>query len=150
MGRGLKHKINKNRPRYRSSFERNIAGDLRRRGVKFKYEPYKIVYWKKIRQAKCIECGCKDIVERHTYLPDFLLNKNNILIEAKGKFTSPMRSKMLAVKESNPELDIRFLFMRNNWLTKKHLERYSDWCEKHSFDYAFMKVPDEWIKKCEK
>jgi hypothetical protein len=140
------HYTNTNKCNYKSQFERGIAANLTKRSIKFEYEPHKITYWLKTRCAKCKNCGSKDVFEKHSYTPDFILS-NGIVIEAKGKFTSENRTKMLSVIESNPELDIRMLFMKDNWLTKNHGHRYSDWCEKHGIPYAFLKVPQEWANE---
>ena len=45
-------------------------------------------------------------------------------MEAKGFFKPSDRRKMLAVKEQNPELDIRFIFQRNNTLSKNSKTTY--------------------------
>jgi len=137
---------NPNKPKYKGSFEPGVARNLTKRGIAFDYEPHAIVYWKKLPNSKCNHCGSKEVHERHRYTPDFYLKDYGLYIETKGKFTSTMRTKMLAVKESNPELNIKFLFMKDNWITKNHKHRYSDWCEQNGFDYAFMKVPDEWLR----
>jgi hypothetical protein len=56
-----------------------------------------------------------------------------------------MRTKMKAVKESNPELNIKMLFMKDNWVTGKHQHRYSEWAEKNGFGWALVKVPQSWV-----
>lgn len=114
----------------RSNYEGRIKKNLEKDNVKFQYEPVRIPY--------CIE---------HTYKPDFVLD-NNIMVEAKGLFESKDRTKHLAVKKQHPHLDIRFLFMQDNKLRKGGKTRYSDWCTKHGFKYAFGdKVPLEWINE---
>lgn len=83
------------------------------------------------------------------YVPDFIVVKPNghkIYIEVKGYFRSEDRTKMLAVKANNPTLDIRMLFDNDNKLNKKSKSRYSDWCKKHGYIYAFKTVPRSWIK----
>ena len=60
--------------------------------------------------------------------PDFFL-PNGVIIEAKGFFKPSDRRKMLAVKEAHPELDIRFVFMRDNTLSKSSKTTYSMWAE---------------------
>ena len=137
---------NHNKNRYRSNFERSVAANLLKRSVKFDYEPHKICYWKKISSAKCRDCGSKEVYEKHSYLPDFFIPSTKIYVEAKGKFTSVNRTKMLEVIRSNPKLDIRMLFMKDNWITKSHKNKYSEWCEKNGIEYAFMQIPDEWCK----
>lgn len=98
------------------------------------------------------------------YTPDFLIG-NSIYIEAKGWFRIPHRKKMIEVKASNPDLDIRLWFQANSYLSpltasqKKKLKqgkklkkkRYSDWAEKHGFKYHVGKeLPKEWIKDSKK
>ena len=127
-------------PRYRSGFEKQIHANLKSRGVDVQYEPYKIGYiWP---------------AESALYTPDFVL-KNGIHIEAKGEFTARDRKKLLEVRRSNPDLDLRLVFMNgNNFLTpakrkksKKNGMTYTDWCEKNNFKYAEKIVPEEWINE---
>jgi hypothetical protein len=48
----------------------------------------------------------------------------------------------------HPEIDLRFLFMRDNWLTGKHKHKYSDWAKKLGVPYAIgTTVPEEWVQK---
>jgi predicted nuclease of restriction endonuclease-like RecB superfamily len=72
------------------------------------------------------------------YKPDFIIRSKpkDIYIEAKGFFTPSDRTKLLAVKEAHPDLDIRLLFQRDNWLTKAHKQRYSDWARKNGFPFS--------------
>jgi hypothetical protein len=112
----------------KSGFEKFVANLLKRDGVSFKYESLSLPY----------------TLER-TYKPDFILD-NGVIIETKGRFTSTDRTKMLRVKAAHPELDIRLWFQSDNWLTKKHTMRYSDWAIKNNFIYHVGKnLPDEWL-----
>jgi hypothetical protein len=54
---------------------------------------------------------------------------------------------MLAVKECNPELDIRMVFQRPfNKLYKGSKSTYAMWCEKHGIPWtSFNNIPKEWI-----
>lgn len=122
---GYRKRIDKS---VRSNFEAKIKKTLKEQGVSFSYESKKIKY---------------DMT--HTYTPDFIL-KNGIIIEAKGLFQASDRTKHLAVKKQHPELDIRFLFQRDQKLSKKSKTKYSDWCKKHGFKYAIgIEIPKEWI-----
>lgn len=115
----------------RSKFEKDIATLLKDKRVKFKYEPHGVPY----------------IIEA-SYFPDFKIGE--IYIEAKGHFTAQDRKKMKAVKESNPNMDIRFWFMRDNYLTKAKKSRYSDWAKKHGFPYHVgLEFPKKWFNKKE-
>lgn len=117
----------------RSGLELKVAKYLDANKVPFEYENRKIAY---VEPSK-----------KRTYNPDFEL-PNGIIIEVKGKFDRETRAKMALVIEQNPELDIRFLFMRDNKLTKKSKMRYSGWCEKRGIKYAVSEeghIPEEWL-----
>jgi len=146
MWKSLSYRTKKTSNKYKSSFERGIAINLTKRGIPFEYESISLKYYLKPKgkKGKCHECGSTQISIEHTYIPDFIIG--NLVIEAKGYFDSKTRSKMISVKKANPTLDIRMLFMFDNWVTKLKKQRYSDWCNKNGFVYAIMVVPDEWLK----
>jgi hypothetical protein len=115
---------------YRSKLEVQIAASLQ--GTEALYEPIKIPY---------------TVTSFHTYLPDFVLPKQAIIIEGKGEFTAADRKKMILVKTQHPDLDIRIVFSNPNAkIGKKSKTTYGDWCEKHGFPYAKGTVPEEWLK----
>lgn len=118
---------------YRSKLERRLAVELKRDGIAFQYEPFKIEY-----------------VSNHTYTPDFVL-ANGIILEAKGYLDPETRSKMVAVKACNPDLDIRFVFERaDNTLSKKSKMTYGEWATKAGFLWSDGVVPKEWAKEKKK
>lgn len=80
------------------------------------------------------------------YLPDFRIDKNGVIVECKGRLTVFDRVKHLLIKEQHPDKDIRFVFMFDNKLSRASKTRYSEWCEKNGFQYAFEKIPKEWAK----
>jgi hypothetical protein len=143
----------------RSSFEGKILDQLRDADIKFEYETHKIKY----------EVPSKG----HVYKPDIILNRKNtiklmypincdnkelakiaypfvlspyIYIEVKGLFDSEDRKKHLHVRESNPNLDIRFVF-QNAWakIRKGSKTSYADWCDKNGFKWAHKYIPQEWL-----
>jgi len=116
--------------KYRSKFEEEIAKKLK--GSRAQYEKLILPYYK-----------------LHTYKPDWVL-PNGIIIEAKGRFTSHDRAKHLLIKKQHPILDIRFVFKYDNKLHKESKTRYSLWCDKYEFKYAFLEVPMSWIKEKKK
>ena len=128
----------------RSKFETRVGQDLEERGVSFSYELRSFEYKRKPYQAKCGKCGSDDVWEKRKYTPDFFL-LNGIIIEAKGNWTGRERKLLLAVLEENQDLDIRMLFMRDNWLTKKHVQRYIHWCTSRGIKWAIGRVPGEWV-----
>ena len=115
---------------FRSNLEVSIARDLKALGVPFEYEKKRVKYY-----------------QERTYNPDFQLD-NGIIIEAKGWFKSDDRTKHLAVRKANPELDIRFVFSNANAkLSKNSTTTYADWCNKKGFKYATKSIPISWIKE---
>lgn len=135
----------------KSNFEKTVKKNLQDRDAKFFYEPMGIPY----------------VIEGR-YKPDFVISKNGkkpktleeledcIIIETKGYFRLNDMRKMLGVKKKNPTLDIRFVFMSDSFVYRRrpHVKRrskgstdmrYSDWCTKHGFKYAFGEVPKEWL-----
>lgn len=136
----------KTEPKYRSGLERRVCNNLRNRRIKYQYEPYKLDYTKEVKQGFCPECGCKVMLKCHQYTPDIVLS-NGVHVEIKGRFTGEARTKMVAVRKSNPDLDIRMLFQVDNWLTKNKKQRYSDWCKRNGFIYHVgERIPDEWVE----
>lgn len=113
---------------YRSGFEQAVA--LQLGAVEYEYEPKasKVRYTPKERM----------------YLPDFVL-ANGVILEVKGRFTGPDRVKHELIKAQHPELDIRFVFQRNQPINKGSKTMYSDWCDKRGFKYCFVNIPEEWI-----
>lgn len=118
---------------YRSGLEVAISADLKARGVKALYEPYKIAF----EQPK----------KMRTYTPDWLL-PNGIIVEGKGRFTTADRQKHLMIRVSNPDRDIRFVFSNSKAkIGKKSKTSYADWCRKNGFLYADKLVPEAWIRE---
>lgn len=113
---------------YRSKFEATIAKRFSRDKVKAKYEPFSIQYLLQLR-----------------YHPDWVL-PNGVILEAKGELDAITRRKMVAVKEQNPGLDIRFIFMRaSNKLRKGSKVSYAKWAEDHGFPWCEGYPPREWF-----
>lgn len=87
---------------------------------------------------------------RRNYVPDYtcvLPNGRVFYIEAKGYLRPEDRTKMIAVKQDNPNIDLRLLFSKDNKLNGKSNTRYSEWATKHGFPYAIGFVPREWFKQ---
>lgn len=132
--------------KYRSRYEANIAKYLKSKGIKFEYETVRVSYYLK-KRGKCQNCdSVKRIFVHKTYTPDFIMG--SMIVEAKGRFTSVDRTKMAQVVKENPNLDIRMLFMRDQWCTKSKSKKYSDWCNTHNIKFAFgISLPKEWLKE---
>lgn len=132
---------------FRSKFEERVYRNAKADGIKVTYEPVKIGYAHPVHRGKCTKCGATSSVTRpSTYIPDFGL-ANGSYVESKGKFTPANRTRMLAFRAARPDLTVRILFMRDNWLTKKHANKYSYWATENGFEYAIGdRIPQEWAK----
>lgn len=120
------------RPKYRNTFEKEVAKQLKTLSIPFDYERDILYYYVK-----------------KSYKGDFFIF-DDLIIEAKGYFRGSDRSKMKHLKEQHPEIDFRFLFQSNNKISPKSKTRYSDWCEKNGFKYAIGTIPKEWQKEIRK
>lgn len=126
---------------YRSGLELDIARGLKASGFSFEYESEKIKY---IQPAK-----------QRSYTPDFIVTTKTgktLYIESKGRFLTSDRQKHLLVRNSNPDIEIRFIFNNpNTRISKQSNTTYAIWCEKNGFKYArFSKdepVPMSWLEE---
>lgn len=125
--------------------------DLDERGVLYEYEPRSFPITTPVPRLKCPDCGAA-ITRRTRYTPDFLIRKGaqEVYIEAKGKFTPNDQRRVLAFYEEHvkgkPGVRFYMLFMRNDWLTKKHKNRNTDWCRKNGINCGVGdSIPEEWI-----
>ncbi len=117
----------------RSGLEGKTTEALTELGEPFEYESFKINY----RPAKDSQ-----------YTPDFLLLKNGIVIETKGRFMPADRTKHLLVKDQHSAIDIRFVFSNSKAkLNKTSKTTYAMWCEKHGFQYADKTIPIAWLRE---
>lgn len=121
----------------KGSFEPTILKELQAKQRKFnytfEYEPDALEY-----------------IISHWYIPDWKIHTANnkiIYIESKGYFTSKDRTKALKTKEQHPDLDIRFIFQKDNKIHKASNTRYSDWCKKHNFLFSIGIIPEEWFNE---
>lgn len=114
---------------FRSGFEQMVASCLDALGVKWEYEPKEAVV--------------EYVPKPRKYTPDFVL-PNGVIIEVKGRFTVFDRTKHLLIQKQHPDLDIRFVFQYDNKISRASQTRYSEWCDKHGFLYAFSEIPEEW------
>ncbi len=108
--------------------EQRIANKFDKEGISYLYESEKFEYF----------LACK-------YTPDFFL-PSGVIIEAKGFFKPSNRRLMLAVKQQHPELDIRFVFQRNNTISKTSTTTYGDWATRHGFPWCiYPHIPPDWF-----
>lgn len=114
--------------RVRSGFEGRVLERLSERTTDWEYEGESLQYY----------LGPK------WYTPDIVF-PDGTYVEIKGYFKAKDRQLLLAVREYHPGIVIRLLFQRNNKLNSRAKMRYSDWCERHGFEYAIgEEIPDAW------
>ena len=111
----------------RSHLEEQVADLLDEMDIEYQYESEKIPY----------------MIEAN-YIPDFKVG--DIYFETKGYFPPDQRRKMKAVKEANPDLDIRIIFQSpHNKINKRSKTTYSMWAEKNGFPWcAYYAIPVDW------
>ena len=121
--------MKKKTSKYRSGLEEKVANLLEGLGVSYEYESKRIPY-----------------TIQHHYCPDFIL-PNHVLLETKGYWDAADRRKVKAVKQDNPELDLRMVFQAPfNKISKKSKTTYAQWCDKHDIPWtSFHNIPIEWL-----
>lgn len=114
---------------FRSGLEEKVADLMVELGVDYEYESTKVPYQ-----------------IQHNYTPDFLL-PNGVYLECKGYWEPEDRRKIKAVKEQNPEIDLRMVFQSPyNKISKKSKTTYAQWCDKHNILWtSFANIPVEWL-----
>jgi predicted nuclease of restriction endonuclease-like RecB superfamily len=107
----------------KNKFEIKIYAQLKRAGIRFRYEGTKIPY----------------VLSGH-YIPDFVIITPTglVYVETKGYLRPEHKRKMVAVKRQHPEIDLRILF----YAPKKE---YIKWAEKNGIKYAISTIPQEWL-----
>lgn len=133
-----RRKFNKKRQdlgRFKSPLEKEIYDKLVRvknKKFNFQYEGEKLKYF-----------------TVHDYSPDIVLTfpgGKKIYIEIKGYLRYEDQRKMRAVKEANPDLDIRFIFTDRSRVAKSKMSP-AQWAKKYGFECTILgEVPKEWIK----
>jgi hypothetical protein len=93
----------------------------------------------------------------HTYLPDFKIKTKTgkiFYVEAKGNgraFDPTVRTKMINVRDQNPDIDIRIVFYSDGKIGPKRKDgtclKQSDWATKNNFKFAIKHIPQEWFEE---
>jgi hypothetical protein len=137
--------------KFRSLSERRVADSLKLKGIKYQYEVNRFEYFLRGRnKVICPNCGPISGLVRREYLPDFELS-NGLFIEVKGRLTSKDRTKLAAVKQQHPGINLCILFDSNRYVegsrkTGTDRKRYGDWANRVGIPWAVQDVPEEWLK----
>ncbi len=134
--------------KFRSKFEKKVADELTKYKVPFLYEARKIHYQYPVTCNPCSQCGNTVHFVTRVYTPDFLVNNEKTILEPKGRLTAKERRKFEWILKSNPTIDLRLIFQRDNRIRPKSFVYYSDWAKKNNFTYIVGdKLPTNWIKE---
>ena len=120
---------------FRSKSEEKIYNLLKEKNIPCEYEKGKIEY---------------EWLENKTYVPDFFLLENGIILEVKGRFVREDRKKHLFIRKQKPELDIRFIFDNPKAkLYKGGKMTNASWCDKYKFKYCSLRegIPEAWFNE---
>lgn len=139
----------------RSGYEKTVIEDLERRNVAFEYEPDTLEILLPTRGIVCVLDpvlhGAQTQAEHYkksTYTIDIRL-ANGRYVELKGKFTAKDRGRILALVRAWGEKfprPISLLLQKDNWLTKAHKRKYSDWARQVGIDvHVGNSIPEEWL-----
>lgn len=85
-------------------------------------------------------------VLKRRYRTDFTIefeSGHKRYIETKGFLRSGDITKMLAVRQQHPDLDIRIVFQKDNVVIGSR-KRYSEWATRVGYPWAIGHVPEEW------
>lgn len=121
-------------PNFRSKFEESIWDAAKRSRKTLQHEPHFIPY-----------------IMKGSYLPDFVIKTRSgktIYVEAKGYLDAAACKKMKAVKATNPDLDIRFVFQNANGKRNKRAKLKNwEWAERHGFPWHEGTIPLSWWRE---
>jgi len=122
----------KNNTGPRNKFEQSGYDQLKKAKVSFDYEKYKLPY-----------------TLSKQYVPDFTIRiggHNYRYIEYKGYMRAVDQVKMKAVKKTNPDADIRFVFQDASKKIRKGAKlTYGEWALKYGFPFAEKIIPKSWL-----
>lgn len=147
LRRAKKHTVNGHIAR--SGYEVAVCKDLATRKVAYEYEPDSLSIQLPVIGGECTECGARGayIAKHAVYTVDLRL-ANGRYIECKGKLTSKDRTRLKALCKAWADKfprPLSLLVQRDNWITKKHKERYSGWARKIGFEVAVgTSIPEAW------
>jgi len=119
---------------YKSGLEDSVAEYLTNLAVSFLYEPDKIPF---IQPQ-----------QNRNYIPDWKIGE--MYLETKGKLTAEDRKKYEWFKQSNPNIDVRFVFMRaTEKIRRGSKTTYGDWATNKGFMWCDFRqgIPTEWLKE---
>lgn len=131
---------------FRSKFEVTIAKWLMEHKIKYKYESVSYPFVQPKLHHVCSDCGSNAVGHERSYTPDFYLPEYDITLEVKGLFTTDNRKVIKAVRNDHPDLDLRMVFLSDNFVYRGAKMRYSGWCEQQEMLWSVGAPKVEWFK----
>lgn len=110
-----------------SQLEGLVALWMDAHSVEYLAQPHPISYVTKVRSGLCLDCQAGNVVQQHQYTPDFYVPQLGCYFEVKGFFRQGVRPAMQELMKQNPDLQLRFIFSRNNKLPLKRTPDYLTW-----------------------
>ena len=119
--------MSKKKSKFRSGLESALYDQLNK---EWKYEPYRLPY----------------IISKK-YLPDFVHEGKQVLIEAKGYFRVGDTQKYTAIRDSMPDWELIFVLSDPNKKVRKGSKMtMGQWCDKEGFKHYTVKTVKELTK----
>ena len=102
------------KPKFRSKLEEQVDKRMKQAGIKAEFEPVKIEY-------------------TYNYIPDFVFK--GAYIEVKGLLSAEDMRKYYAVKKSNPDIQLIFVFAAPNKIVPRRKITHAEWADKNGFKW---------------
>lgn len=146
-----------------SKFEYNVYQSLIQRGyVVSKCEKgtdSTFAYNTPVKGGRCMACSSCKVVQQRTYTPDLVIvpkgdlgkapeDRRRVYLETKGYFPASKRSLLRSFRKTGPEIDLRLVAERDNWVTKGK-SKLSDYFSRYLKTVPFTvwdgrDLPAEW------
>jgi hypothetical protein len=89
-----------------------------------------------------------EVREVRKYTPDFVLLRNGIVVESKGRWVTADRKKIRLIRAQYPALDLRIVFSNSrSRISKQSKTTYAAFCEAQGIPYADKAIPSAWLKE---
>lgn len=133
----------------RSKFEKRVMRDMDARGIRYDYEKQAFSIKVPVVNGACAKCSSEIVYQCGVYTIDWYVHrpgKSGLWVEGKGTLDNLAKRRLKALVASHPGVQFHLLLMRDNWLTKKHKHRYTDWARNVGLKVAVGRIPEEWME----
>lgn len=139
-------------PEYKSRLEKKVGDQLKLAGVATEYEGLELKFLVPARTAKyTTDFPCAEAIDADCTGGKGCTCAGAVLLETKGYFYDGARDRqrLVQVKESHPNLDLRIVFQNaNKPIYKRSKTTYAKWAADHGIPWADGGVvPRKWIEE---